>query len=136
MIKFKKTQLENMYIFFSLLLSIHLSLSKNPERTKAPIKSFIINGMDATDPRPFFVNISIDDGIRFCGGSIIAAYWILTTAHCLMEFDSKTLTLLRQSIKQTKIAGYYAFSTDCSDHSIEKVQFLFPNWYRFILYMR
>ena len=77
----------------------------SPEITKVPIKSFIINGMDATDPRPFFVNISIDNGIRFCGGSIIAAHWILTTAHCLMEFDSKTLTFPRQTIKQTRMAG-------------------------------
>ena len=85
--KFMHMKLLGILLFYPN--SLCFSLSVNPELTKLPSESLLVNGLSATDPRPFFVNISIDSGKTFCGGSIITAHWILTAAHCLSEFDSK-----------------------------------------------
>jgi secreted trypsin-like serine protease len=51
----------------------------------------IVGGTAAPDGKyPWQVRLysSADDKIGFCGGSIIAAQWILTAAHCLLDTEA------------------------------------------------
>lgn len=47
----------------------------------------IVNGMDARiEEFPYLVWISILQGKHFCGGTIIGHKYVLTAAHCIINF--------------------------------------------------
>jgi len=69
----------------------------------------IVGGSAAPDGKyPWQVRLysTMDDTIGFCGGSIIAAQWILTAGHCLMDTDSVIVGYgSNDRTKTTKIAS-------------------------------
>lgn len=53
--------------------------------SSSPLTNRIVGGSDATPGQfPYQVSLRMDDA-HICGGSIIAADWVLTAAHCVVE---------------------------------------------------
>ncbi len=53
----------------------------------------IVGGQDVPDPNPYTYQVSIGTAnSTFCGGSIIAATWVLSAAHCFVDSDTGAVT--------------------------------------------
>ena len=98
------------YVLVSrLLLLAGLVVGVNGQALCETDTEMIVGGSAAPDGKyPWQVRLysTMDDTIGFCGGSIIAAQWILTAGHCLMDTDSVIVGYgSNDRTKTTKIAS-------------------------------
>ncbi len=69
----------------------------------------IIGGTALTESYPWMVGIYNNNGL-YCGGSLIAPYWVLTAAHCLDEIDPY-FNSLKITTNQTKLNDFNGVET-------------------------
>ncbi|XP_031752400.1 transmembrane protease serine 2 [Xenopus tropicalis] len=79
-------------------------------------ESRIVGGSSASiGDWPWQVNLQYDD-TNLCGGSVIAANWIVTAAHCV-QGDTSSPSLWKAFIGKIKMPSYY----DSSAYSVDRI---------------
>ncbi|MBX0326147.1 serine protease [Oscillochloris sp. ZM17-4] len=69
----------------------------------------IVGGADVPDPNPYTYQVSIGTvDSYFCGGSIIAADWVLSAAHCFVDENTGAVTDATTLVVRTGIRSIQA----------------------------
>ena len=83
------SQLLQLY-YFILSVSVPGYGSKHVEKQSSKTLNAIINGIKAL-PQPFFVTVhTVGRAKFFCGGTLIADQWVLTSGSCLNSTTGMT----------------------------------------------
>lgn len=92
-------------IFFYILLSMNIS-----DKIMGQMMQRILGGEIADEHGfPWIASIRIL-GYHKCGGSILNSYWILTAAHCLINHEPETITIVIGT--NNLIIGGHAYRAD------------------------